>query len=276
MATARANGIDLYYEVHGEGEPLLWIGGLGANVREIPYLVDAYSKHYRFIAYDGRGCGRSTKPEEDYTIAGLADDAAALLDTIGVQSAYVYGSSMGGMVAQELALLYPERVRALILGCTTPGAVRGARPTAETVQKMVHNQSLTGDEALEAGWELGYSRAYIAANRASLLERARAAAEFAAPREAYLRQVIASAKHDTYERLEQIQCPVMIIHGSDDVMIPVENAWLLKRHIPHAEVMILEGMGHGYNLEAQAQADALVLGFLRRCRSTEGAADAVR
>lgn len=277
MPRARANGIELYYEEHGEGEPLLWIGGLGANVLEITYLVEAYSPHYRFLTYDGRGCGRSDKPEADYTIAGLADDAAALLDALGINSAYVYGSSMGGMVAQELTLLYPERVRALILGCTTGGAARGARPSPETVKKMVENQSLTGDEAIEAGWELGYSHTYIEANRASLLERAQAAAEFAAPREAYLRQVIAAAKHDAYERLEQVTCPVMIIHGAEDVMIPVENAWLLKRHLPHAEVMILPGMGHGYNLEAQAEADMLVLSFLRRCeRATKGAADAVR
>jgi len=264
MPTTRVNGINLYYEVHGEGEPLLWIGGLGANVREIPYLIDSYSRHFRVVVFDGRGCGRSDKPAEDYTIAGFADDAAALLDAIGVGPALVYGSSMGGMIAQEMALLHPAKVRALVLGCTTGGAVRGARPSADTVQKMVRNQSLTGDEALEAGWELGYNRSYIEANRASLLAMARDAAQHAAPREAYLRQVIAAAKHDTWDRLHLIECPVMIIHGSDDVMIPAENAYMLKRHIPHAELQILPGMGHGYNLEAQQLADHLVIDFFRR------------
>lgn len=277
MPVAQVNGIDLYYEVHGGGEPLLWIGGLGASVREIPYLIGAYAQHYAFIAYDGRGCGRSGKPAEDYTIAGLADDAAALLDVLGVPSAFVYGSSMGGMVAQELALNYPQKVRALILGCTTAGAVRGVRAGADTVRKMVESQSLSGDAALEAGWELGYSAAYIRAHRDELLARARFAAEIAPPRDAYLRQVIAAAKHDTYDRLEYITCPTLIVHGSDDAMIPVGNAHLLKRGIPHAELAILQGAGHGYSLEAQVEADAIVLDFLRRhSQVTEGAADAAR
>jgi pimeloyl-ACP methyl ester carboxylesterase len=183
---------------------------------------------------------------------------------------------MGGMVAQELVLRHPDRVRALILGCTTAGAIRGVQPAAETVQRMIANQSLSGDQALEAGWRLGYSDAYIEANRASLLERARAAAELAAKRDSYMRQVLASARHDTYDRLHEITCPVMILHGEDDVMIPVGNAHLLKERVPHAELHVLPGLGHGYNLEGQAIADELVIDFLQRCARTEGAARAAR
>jgi pimeloyl-ACP methyl ester carboxylesterase len=276
MPTAHVNGIDLYYEVHGRGEPLLWIGGLGANVREIAYLIDAYRERYQLIVYDGRGCGRSDKPEEDYTIDGFAEDAVGLLDVLGVASAFVYGSSMGGMIAQELVLNHPDRVRALILGCTTAGAIKGVRPSEATVQAMIANQALTGDAALEAGWQLGYSQAYIDANRDALFARSRAASEFAAPRDAYIRQVIAAAKHDTYDRLQYVECPVLIIHGSEDVMIPSGNAHLLKRAMPHAELRILEGMGHGYNLEAQAEADALVFDFIARQSGVTTGVDAAR
>jgi pimeloyl-ACP methyl ester carboxylesterase len=276
MPTAHVNGIDLYYEVHGSGEPLLWIGGLGANIREIPYLIDAYRERYQLIVYDGRGCGRSDKPEEDYTIAGFAEDAAGLLDALGVASAFVYGSSMGGMIAQELVLNHPDRVRALILGCTTAGAVKGVRPSEATVQAMIANQALSGDAALEAGWRLGYSQAYIDTHRDALFARSRAASEFAAPREAYIRQVIAAAKHDTYDRLQYVECPVLIIHGSEDVMIPSGNAHLLKRAMPHAELRILEGMGHGYNLEGQAEADALVFDFIARQSGVAMGVDAAR
>jgi pimeloyl-ACP methyl ester carboxylesterase len=264
MCTARVHGINLYYERHGAGDPLLFICGLGGHLAEIPYLIDSCSRRLEFIAYDQRGCGRSDKPGGEYSMAGFADDAAALLDALAIEQAFVYGSSMGGMVAQELALRHPHRVRALILGCTTAGAVRGVPPAPETVQKLVHNQSLSGDDALVAGWKLGYSEPWIEANREALFARSRLASQWAAPRDSYMRQVIAAARHDTYDRLDQITCPVMIIHGQDDVMMPVANAALIAERIPHAEVRILEGMGHGYNLEAQDIADAFVFDFLAR------------
>ena len=276
MPTTNVNGISIYYERHGAGAPLLWIGGLGANVREIPYLIDSYSRHFEMIVYDGRGCGRSDKPAGDYSIPGFADDAAALLDALGVEAAFVYGSSLGGMVAQELTLRHPQRVRALVLGCTTAGAIRGVQPSPETVMTMVKNQSLSGDEALAAGWTLGYSQGYIDANREALFARSRDASQYACPRDSYIRQVVAAAKHDTYDRLEQITCPVMIIHGAEDVMIPARNAHLLKERITHAELHLLEGMGHGYNLEAQATADALVIDFLSRHVGAAEAQDLTR
>jgi pimeloyl-ACP methyl ester carboxylesterase len=277
MPRARVNGIELHYEVHGEGLPLLWIGGLGANILETPHLVEAYARHFRFIVFENRGCGRSDKPDGEYSMAGFADDAAGLLDTLQVESAVVYGSSMGGMIAQELALAHPEKVRALILGCTTAGMIRGERPSPEVVQTMIRNQSLAGDEAMEAGWRLGYSDEFIAANRERLLAMGRAAARLAAPRDAYIKQVLASARHDTYDRLSEITCPVMVIHGASDIQIPPGNARLIAERIPHAELRMLEGLGHGYNLEGQAIADALVIEFARRHASVaEGALRAAR
>lgn len=264
MPTVRVHDVELYYERHGAGDPLLFISGLGGHLGEVPYLIESYRQHVELIAYDNRGCGRSEKPAGEYTIAGFADDAAALIGAIGLESAIVYGSSMGGMVAQELALRHPHRVRALILGCTTGGAVKGVPPAAETIQQMVRNQSLSGDEALSAGWRLGYSEAYIAANYGAMLARSREASRHNAPADSYVRQIVAAAKHDTWDRLHEVACPVMILHGSSDVIIPPANAHLLKQHISHAELHILEGMGHGYNLEAREQADALVLDFVRR------------
>jgi pimeloyl-ACP methyl ester carboxylesterase len=278
MPTVRVNDVELYYERHGAGEPLLFISGLGGHLGEVPYLIESYRQHVQFIPYDNRGCGRSEKPAGEFTITGFADDTAALIDALGLKSAIVYGSSMGGMVAQELALRHPHRVRALILGCTTGGAVKGVLPAAETIQQMARNQALSGDEALSAGWRLGYSDTYIVANYSALLARSREASRYSAPPDSYMRQIVAAAKHDTWSRLHEITCPVMILHGAVDVMIPSANAHLLKQHIPHAELHILEGMGHGYNLEAQDQADALVLDFVRRQRTGSGekAAHAVR
>lgn len=277
MPTAHINDIDIYYERHGGGRALLFIAGLGANVRETPHLAESYARHFDYIAYDQRGCGRSDKPAGEYSMAAWADDAAALLDNLGLTSAVVYGSSMGGMVAQELALRHPRRVDALILGCTTGGAVRGVPPAPETVQRMVANRALSGDAAFVAGWSLGYSAAFIEANYDRLLALARDAARFAAPEDAYMRQVAAAARHDAWDRLHAITCPTMILHGDADLLIPAGNARMLAERIPGARLHILEGVGHGYNLEAQARADALVIAFARRhARATEGTARAVR
>jgi 3-oxoadipate enol-lactonase len=288
VPTIRVRDCNVYYEIHEPDyaeararvrslPPLLFINGLGGHLAEIPHLIDSYSRDVKMIVFDSRGCGRSDKSEGEYSIPGFADDTAGLLDALDIESAVVYGSSMGGMIAQELVLRHPEKVRALILGCTTAGAVRGVQPVPETIQRMIRNQSLSGDEAIVAGWQLGYSQAYIDAHYDEMIARSREASRYSAPRESYMRQVVAAAKHDTYDRLHQIACPVLIIHGTDDVMIPAGNAELLKQGIPHAEVRMLAGIGHGYNLEAQDDADAIVMEFYtRHAGAGEAAARAVR
>jgi pimeloyl-ACP methyl ester carboxylesterase len=273
---AGVGGLRLYYERRGSGEPLVFISGLGGHVAEIPHLQESYGRHFDFVAFDGRGCGRSDVPEGPYTIARYADDAAEFLAAVGLDSAFVYGSSMGGMVAQELCLRHPSRVRGLVLGCTTAGAVRGAQPDPATLETLVRNQSLSGQEAVEAGWRLGYSEAFIEAQRERLLAMAREATPWKAPRDSYMRQVLAAAQHDVYDRLHEVRCPVLIIHGADDLLVPPGNAHLLRERIPHAELHVLDGAGHGYNLEAQDRADALVIDFVRRHAAVRPASSAVR
>lgn len=259
-----ANGANLYYEAHGTGEPLVYISGLGGHVAEVEHLAQSYSRHVRFIAFDARGCGRSEPSPPGDSIAAYADDAAAFMRALGIGPAFVYGSSLGGMVAQELALQHPRLVRALILGSTTAGAIRGQVPSMRTLRKMLLLQTLSGRDARIAGWELGYSAGYIAANYDAMVERSRRIAPYATKRSAYLRQVFAAARHDAWGRLHRITCPTLILHGEDDVMVPVRNARRMQKRIPHAELHVLRGAGHGYHLEAQERADAIVVDFMRR------------
>jgi 3-oxoadipate enol-lactonase len=136
MSTAKVGDINIYYEIHGKGEPLVLIYGYAADsglwFRQIPIL----SKKYRIIAFDNRGVGRSDKPDIPYTMAMMAGDIAGLLDTIGIDTAHIFGISMGGMIAQHFALNYPQRVISLILGCTTCGGVHSIQPKPESMAAL--------------------------------------------------------------------------------------------------------------------------------------------
>ena len=136
MPILKANGIHIYYETHGAGDPLLLIMGLGANSTAWFLQVPEFSKHYQVIAFDNRGAGRSDKPNEPYTIMQMADDAAGLMEELGVQSAHVFGMSLGGMIAQELTLRHPARVRTLVLGGTMAGGPQAIRAGPRSPRRL--------------------------------------------------------------------------------------------------------------------------------------------
>jgi 3-oxoadipate enol-lactonase len=261
---ADANGARLYYEVYGKGEPLLLIMGLGANHLGWAAQVPVYAREFRVIVFDNRGTGQSSFPEGvDCTIPLMADDATALLDFLGVDSAHVYGISMGGMIAQEMALRHPEKVRSLILGATSPGGSHAVPPDAQGIAPLIE-QGSAGDGAFNpALLDLLFSPAYLAEHRSELVEKFGGLANYppTSP-EAFAAQLRAAARHDTYDRLPDIAAPTLVLHGTDDPVLPVTNGRILAERIPGAQLVIFEGARHAY-MEKQAEADAAVLDFLR-------------
>jgi 3-oxoadipate enol-lactonase len=249
---AEANGARLYYEVYGDGEPLLLIPGLAINHLGRADEVPAYAGEYKVIVFDPRGTGQSSFPEGvDLTMAVMADDAAALLDALGVDAAHVYGVSMGGMVAQEMALRHPEKVRSLILGATTPGG-----PHAVAAEAWA-----TAANLLEAM----FSPAYLAEHRSEAIEHfERIASGPATPPEVIAAHTRAMAGHDTYDRLPSITAPTLVIDGADDPVVPAGNSRILAERIPGAELVLLEGARHSYMVEKRVEANAAVLDFLHR------------
>jgi pimeloyl-ACP methyl ester carboxylesterase len=259
MTVLRAGEIELDCERSGAGPPLLLIMGMSGTALHWgePFLSQL-RRDFEVIAYDHRGVGASTRLEGPVTLAQLAGDAAALLEALKLDSAHVLGISMGGMVAQELALAHPERVRTLALGCTYcggPGSSLSPRGTRERLTTAM----MSGDRqrALRTAWELNVSPAMAADAQAygRFLEIA-ARRVVAVP--VILAQLQAIAAHDTSARLPGLSLPTLIVHGSEDEMVPVENARLIHSLVAGSCLEILEGAGHLFFWEQPERSAELV------------------
>jgi pimeloyl-ACP methyl ester carboxylesterase len=267
MPTVKVSDINIYYEVHGEGEALVLIMGYTANTAWWGWEVPVFSQRYRVVAFDNRGSGQSDKPDVPYTMETMAGDLAGLLDTIGINVAHIFGVSMGGMIAQHFALRYPERVSSLILGCTTCGGPHSIVPDAEAMTVLAdfeHMQKLTPEERVREMIPFLMSQEFIDKNAGLLREVIAKMMEHLAPLHGAMRQAHAIWGHDTYERLPGIGVPTLVIAGDADRLIPVENSRILASRIPRAELVILKNMGHGFITEAADEANEVVLDFLRR------------
>jgi 3-oxoadipate enol-lactonase len=259
MPHAAIHGHDLYYERGGSGEPLLLVMGLAGTHRTWgrPF-VDALSADFDVVAYDHRGIGNSSRAEAGYSIADLADDAARLLDELGWQTAHVAGISMGGMVAQQIALRHAERVRTLTLGCTYAGG-EGSSMTAETTFGRLGEAWGSGDRerALRVGWEVNVSPGFAADDaQYAAFRDAALAAPTALP--AILAQVQAIGRHDTSTRLGEIAIPTLIVHGTEDEMLPVANAYAIAERMPAARLEVMDGIGHLFFWERPQESAQLV------------------
>jgi len=268
MPTVKVGDINTYYETHGEGEALVLIMGYGCHIgwwfRQIP----VFSQECRVIAFDNRGTGRSDKPDIPYTMEMMAGDVVGLLDAIGIGAAHVYGVSMGGMIAQEFALRYPERVTSLILGCTMCGGSHAIMPDAEAMTQLFNFErmkQLTPEEQTRELLPFLSSQEFIDNNPDIIEQFVTAVVEHVTPLHGYQRQGEAIAGHDTYDRLPRIKAPTLVIAGDADRLIPVENSRLLASRIANAELVILENTGHGF-METAGEANNKVLDFLRRHR----------
>jgi 3-oxoadipate enol-lactonase len=264
LPVTNPNGIDLYYEVHGEGEPLLLIMGLSLNSKSWFRTLPALSEHYQVIIFDNRGTGLSSKPNTPYSIDLMADDARDVLDAVGVNSAHVYGISMGGMIAQRLALKYPKRIKSLILGCTTTGGVNHVQPGADVSMLMLSrgSSSATPEEMAWATAHILYSQSFFEKQRVLVAEDIHKRIELPIEPYAYMLQLQACMSHDTYNVIDQINIPTLVIHGDEDKLIPFENGVTLAKKIPNAEFLTVNGAGHIYVTEANDLVNARVLDFL--------------
>jgi pimeloyl-ACP methyl ester carboxylesterase len=273
VAFADVNGQRLYYEVHGEGEPLLMHPGFGCTVEVYWANIPALAERFRVVVFDPRGSARSTPGGgEGTTMRDYADDAAGLLDQLGIASAHVFGASFGGMVAQHIALEHPERVRRLVLCCTTPGGAAHVLPPAENIAKFVAASAITDPAAaVRSTYFLNYSEAYAAAHDAEIVARAEQNAELRSTPEGRASQMAAVQGHDTDALLKDIRQPTLVAHGTDDGTVPFETGRTLAAGIPDARLTPYAGARHLVFTERAADLNAEIVAFLTSSPGPYGA-----
>jgi 3-oxoadipate enol-lactonase len=217
VPTAEVNGIAMYYEVHGEGPPLVLILGLAGDISEHGALVDDLAEHYRVLAFDNRGAGRTDKPDEPYSVEMMAEDTVDLMRATGFERADVLGISLGGRIAMELTLQHPEMVGKLVLVSTAARVVNNAR------------------------------RRLMMGVLSRLLP---SRGKYPQPRYAFERQLAASSAWHGLDRLPGIGVPTVILHGQQDRTAPFERAQELHAGIPGSKLILFKG-GHLFLLMSE-------------------------
>lgn len=251
MPTISANGIQLYYEERGTGEPVLLIMGITAPGSAWELHATFWQERFRCLLPDNRGVGLTDKPAGPYSSAMMADDFAGLLDALGLERVRVVGCSMGSIIAQQLALRHPQRVRSLVLMCPWARCDAYARGVFEHIKTI--KARLRPEEFMAYIQLLIFSKTTwdAAQGWADLIEGRRLAAENARPQplHALEAQAAACTGHDTLAELGRIRCPALVIGGDADIFIPRWMAEEVARGIPGAELHLYAGAGHAFHWE---------------------------
>ncbi|MBN2334787.1 alpha/beta fold hydrolase [Candidatus Bathyarchaeota archaeon] len=268
MPTANVNGIEVYHETHGRGSPLTLINGWGGNLDSwSKQMITALAERHRVITMDNRGTGRSGKPDEPYTMDMLAADVAGLLDALSVEKSHVMGFSMGGIVAQTVALNHPGKVRSLVLCGANPGGLHrvGSSVHVQTELALIASPlpEMTERDRTVKLLYLLYPRWYVEANLEELIQD-ETYSDHPTPDYALVRQSQAIAGFHSHDRLPTIKAPTLVMTGEEDILVPPGNSEILADRIPGAELVKIPGAGHGFLKQKTAEAMPVILGFLEK------------
>jgi 3-oxoadipate enol-lactonase len=259
MPYAENNGVKIWWEEHGRGEPVLAIMGLSFSLDMWYRTAPLLANKFRVILLDNRGVGRSDVPRGPYLIGRMAEDAAIVMSAAGVRSAHVLGASMGGMIAQELALQYPHRVRSLLLGCTWCGGLRTVRPDFGLFPSLREFQNLTSEQKIRSMIPILYADR---TPRERIEEDIAIRLRYIPTTRGYYSQLLGTVVWQSWNRLPRIQAPTKIIHGAVDRLIPVENARILKSRLPDARLFIVPEAGHVFTTDQPEIVNRETMDFL--------------
>jgi len=253
MPKVKVNDIEMYYEVHGEGTPLLMIMGWGGSSEDWPKpMIDTISTHFKTIIFDNRGTGRTDKPDTDYSIKQMADDAAGLLDALEIPKAHIIGLSMGGMIAQEFGISHPDKTIGLVMGCThcgSPHNIPRTEEAAEIMEKMIDPpDDMSEMDLFRLYVTLWATPEYLAEHLDEMASGQTKA--FPTPGWVRRRQWDGIIDFSSYDRLPLISAPSLVIHGSKDNWVLPGNAKIIADRIPGAKLIMYEESGHAFSEQA--------------------------
>ena len=270
MAIAEVNGHQLYYEVIGEGDPLLCVHGLACDTLGWIPQIQAFAARHRTVIFDNRDVGQSSMATGEYEIADMARDALALSDELELDSFHLLGISMGGAIAQEIALQAPDRVRTLTLAVTFHDSGTYARRLGEVWGARVNQ--ISREQHIDELMLLNHSEEFF--DNPDMVEFVRTAMlnnPHPQPPEAFCRQLAACARHDVRDRLGSLTMPTHVIGGERDILVPVWKQRDIAALIPGAKLTVLPGAPHGLSLERAEEFNAAVLEFVREAAATPAA-----
>ncbi|HKI99212.1 MAG TPA: alpha/beta hydrolase [bacterium] len=264
MTRINAGALALDYELRGHGPPLLMINGFRrSRVVWLEPLLEALEPHFQMILFDNRGTGDSDKPEDGYTIEAFADDCAALLEALHIPRAHVFGTSMGGMIAQRVATRHPQRVHGLALGCTNCG--KGSVPPEKRIWELLRllpDAQMDAREVARRQEEAYVTDAFRAVNRPLLDRLFEIVNESPTPVHAVKGHLAAIEAFDACDDLERIQAPTLVITGAEDRLIPAENSRRMAERIPRAKLNLLPEAAHFFWVEKPRETAQALTDFL--------------
>lgn len=264
MPRADVNGISIDYSIQGKGEPLVMIMGVGGGKNAWYAQTRFFRNFFRTVAFDNRGIGKSGKPEGQYSIRTMSEDTVSLMDHLGIHRAHIMGVSMGGMIAQEIAINHPGRVNKLVLGCTFAKAEES--PEGSRDLKVARQEYIASPESRSAQRKMMSTLLDLSFNSRSrrilFMSFAKIALMFSNSN-GTVEQMKAVWGHDTVERLGKITAPTLVITGTADRVIDPKSSEILSNLIPGSRLVRIEGGGHTFFMEMHDEFNREVMNFLK-------------
>jgi len=246
MPKVKVNDINMHYEVHGDGFPIVMITGLSFCLKIWDkLLIDELSKKFKVILFDNRGAGQTDIPEGEFSLKMMADDIVGLMNVLNIEHAHVLGFSMGGMIAQEVALNYPQKVEKLILWGTACGGRKTVPPDLSAHKLFIGAiEDLTPERMAKSTIPLAFTKDFIKDNPEYINDKIQRILKCRIPFSSYARQVRAILNFNTCRRLKKMDIPTLIMQGQKDILVPAKNSEILAELIPGAKFVLFEQSAH--------------------------------